>query len=161
MKRKDLTKKDISILLNFVEEFSWVSNKFNSYNLSEITSSLLNSTHEENNNDIREFLAGYLPKILMDREVFARNKDIYSFASSLDIYIKNPEKRSREELIGIIVCNVYEKDLSEINKAYKVVTGISKDPNLMAKIKKTKSIDESKDGVYDWNYVIKEIFNKE
>ena len=90
-----------------------------------------------------------------------KNKDIDDFAKSLGVTILRPEKRSREEMIGIIVCDIHEKTSIELEKAYNVVNTMSNDPVILNKIKERKVRSTFNNEAYDWNNVIKEIFNKE
>lgn len=164
---KKNTQKDIKQLLNFLEEFSFISKKFSRSNFIEILEYIYDKGMDapERNlqpkkDDIKGFLVGYLPRILLDKELFVKNKDIDDFARSLGIEINRPEKRSREEMIGIIVCDVHEKNLSELEKAYNVINSMSSNPVILNKIKESKILSSAQNEAYNWNNVIKDIFNK-
>lgn len=162
---KRLSAKDIKQLMIFLEEFSWISKKFSRSNFLEIIESIPSGNSFESSmssqDEMKGFLAGYLPKVLLDKELFLKNKDIDDFAKSLGITINRPEKRSREEMIGIIVCEVHENQSIEINSAYNIVNSMSNDPVVLSKIKERKVRSASNNEAYDWNDVIKEMFNKE
>lgn len=83
-------------------------------------------TINENYVDEREELVGVLPLVLIDKEKFPSNSDIIKLAEkSLNIYGLSKRKRSRNELIGIIVTEVAKKKDSELDlflKAWKKFT---------------------------------------
>jgi len=164
MNKKNSTK-DIRQLVSFLEEFSWISKKFSRYNLLDIAASVLDEKPHENSissqEEMKGFLAGYLPKVLLDKDLFLKNKDIDDFAKSLGVAINRPEKRSREEMIGIIVCEFHENESIEIKNAYNIISSMSNDPSVLNKIKERKVRSTFNNEAYNWNDVIKEIFNKE
>ncbi|HDO7049127.1 TPA: hypothetical protein U5G33_005289 [Klebsiella pneumoniae] len=165
MMNKKLSYKDVKQLISFLEEFSWISKKFSKHNfidvIEDIASDSLTERSVSSKDEMKGFLAGYLPKILLDKDLFLKNKDIDDFAKSLGVTILRPEKRSREEMIGIIVCDIHEKTSIELEKAYNVVNTMSNDPVILNKIKERKVRSTFNNEAYDWNNVIKEIFNKE
>lgn len=71
-------------------------------------------------NDAKTQIIGGLPKVLLSEKYFPYNLDIDSFARiHLGIKIPHPNKKSRPELIGIVVTKVAEmkpKELSNFNK---------------------------------------------
>jgi len=162
---KKISAKDIKQLIIFLEEFSWISKKFSKSNFLEVIDLIPENLSVETNisskDEMKGFLAGYLPKVLCDKDLFLRNKDIDDFARSLGITINRPEKRSREELIGIIVCEIHENPSIEINDAYKIVSSMSNDPIMLSRIKERRVRSVFNNEAYDWNNVIKEMFNKE
>lgn len=165
MMNKKLSYKDIKQLISFLEEFSWISKKFSRFNFIDIVEGITNDSLTDrpvsSKDEMKGFLAGYLPKILLDKDLFLKNKDIDDFAKSLGVTISRPEKRSREEMIGIIVCDIHEKNSIELEIAYNIVNSMSNDPLILSKIKERKVRSTSNNEAYDWNNVIKEIFNKE
>jgi len=78
-----LTSKEIKSLMNFIEEFTWISNKYKDIDVKKLYS-FLNDSSKNNNLDIdskyyikpnkklgdKSFLIGCLPSLLMDRELF-------------------------------------------------------------------------------------------
>lgn len=165
---KKITQKEIKQLINFLEEFSFISKKFSRINYSDLLNSVYNDNLEvseryiqNNKDDIKGYLVGYLPRILLDKDLFQKNKDIDDFARTLGIEISRPEKRSREEMIGIIVCDVHDKNLSDLEKAYNVINSMSNNPLVLSNIKEKKILSSAQNKAYDWNQVIKDIFNKD
>jgi hypothetical protein len=73
------------------------------------------------------FLVGALPTIFSDERLFASNEDITDFASeALNLSISRWEKRSRYELIGLIVCETTKLDderLSKLVSALSILIG--------------------------------------
>lgn len=165
---KKVTQKELKQLVNFLEEFSWISKKFSRSNFIDVIEQAYDKGRDLNEininpkkDDMKGFLVGYLPRILLDKELFLKNKDIDDFARTLGIEISRPEKRSREEMIGIIVCDVHDKSISELEKAYSVIDSMSSNPLILNKIKEKKTLSNSQNEAYDWNDVIKDIFNKD
>ncbi|MBN3255325.1 hypothetical protein H5A33_11890 [Pectobacterium brasiliense] len=168
MTDKKVTQKELKQLVNFLEEFSWISKKFSRSNFIDVVEQAYDKIRDLNEininpkkDDMKGFLVGYLPRILLDKELFLKNKDIDDFARTLGIEISRPEKRSREEMIGIIVCDVHDKSISELEKAYDVIDSMSSNPLILNKIKEKKTLSNSQNEAYDWNDVIKDIFNKD
>ncbi|WP_371069608.1 hypothetical protein [Sediminibacillus sp. JSM 1682029] len=108
--------------------------------------------NNENFMDEREELIGVLPLFLIDKEKFPSNNDIIKLAeNSLNIFGLSKRKRSRNELIGIIVTEVAKKKDSELDlflKAWKKFT--QSDSNNIEKNKiKFKNIDEKSENFVD------------
>ncbi|EGQ2048987.1 hypothetical protein I2524_004418 [Escherichia coli] len=168
MTDKKNNSKEIKQLLNFLEEFSFIPKKLSRINFIELLQDSYTDNLEVNErnskskkNDIKGFLVGYLPRILLDKDLFQKNKDIDDFARMLGIEISRPEKRSREEMIGIIVCDVHEKNSSDLGKAYNIINSMSNNPLVLSRIKERKNLSSAQNEIYDWNEVIKDIFNKD
>ena len=76
--------------------------------------------------DKKTELIGTLPSILIDRNKFPTNESIVKLVEkSLNLKIPSWKKKSRNELIGVIIAKIAEKDVSELNlfiKAWKEFT---------------------------------------
>lgn len=101
--------------------------------------SILNSDSEE--------LIGILPKILLDEKNFSSTKEILAFAEScLNIEIKKYwYKRSKSEVVGIIISEVNAKSPEQFNKFLNAWNRFSKMTN---NIKNNK--EDKKDFMETW-----------
>lgn len=172
------TSKDLKTLINFIEEFSWVANKYkeiDSKKLIDFISYAENIKNEDflynsynysnsrlRNNKVfkeKKFLIGSLPALLMDRELFFKNKDLSDFAEVIGIEVKFPEKRSRDEIIGTIICSIQdEKSANKISDIGDFIYRLTSDDMVISKIKIEKRIMNDN---YDWNRIIRNLYNKE
>ncbi|CAH2717111.1 hypothetical protein BACCIP111895_04300 [Neobacillus rhizosphaerae] len=76
----------------------------------------------------REQLIGLLPLVLIDKTKFPSNSDIIKLAEfSLNINGLSKKKRSRNELIGIIVSEVAEKESKDLDLFLKLWRKFMKD----------------------------------
>jgi len=108
---------DSRTLTKFVEELSWLMSSYEDLDfraLGELASDLRRTDraaltlHERVSSKrmpAANFLVGVLPKLFTDVKLFPTNEDIVEFAQSiLTINLTRWEKKSRYELIGLIVC---------------------------------------------------------
>lgn len=149
-----ITAKELKNLVNLIEEFTWISDK-----ISKIDTEKLKSISDvsEQEVDNKGYLIGNLPNLLLDRDLFGVNKDIYDFAVLLGIKMNPKSNRSRNEMIGTIVCELQEGNSVDINRVYKIIDSLLGNDLLLNKIKNEKKISG---GEYDWNVVIKQLHNK-
>jgi hypothetical protein len=74
--------------------------------------------------DAKKLLIGELPTVLLSTEFFPSNKHLIEFANkSLNLPISLSRKRSRREIIGIIITEVEKLDLRKI-EAFRKTLGI-------------------------------------
>lgn len=156
----------IKYAIDFIEELSWFLESKSKINLREIPELLRNnvdtllatpSLNEKNSISSNiHYLIGVLPKILQDTTIFPKNDDISSFAEEvLNIIVSRKDKRSRYELIGLIVCecsNLNESSLEDL------VAAVSKKSNSDMFI---SEIAKEKDTVgFSWNETIRKMANR-
>jgi hypothetical protein len=162
MEKIDQTKrKKITQAINLVEELSWLLDSKKSIDLKEIPSLLRNLLDNNSNvsgtdkfsspNPNKNYLIGVLPNLFQDNDLFKTNIDLADFAETiLKIPVNRAEKRSRYELIGLIVCevtNLNESDLTNLVDALSKITGSNE---------KLKQIKEAKKKAnFSWNDAIK------
>ena len=134
---KEINYKNISKSLNQFRKFS------------------VHGSHEKIENDIYNTyeLIGTLPSLLKDTDIFPSNVQLVQFAQEvLGLEIPRWEKRSRNELIGLIICEVEEANRERLD----VLTEWSKNIlNNKAKIKKMQSNRSN----FSWNETIRELLN--
>jgi len=140
---------------NFIEEFSWFLKSKKNINLEETVNILREITvekHKENNSrntNVNE-LVGVLPFLFQDKELFKYNKDIIEFAENLfKIKITRQNKRTRYELIGLIVTEVTTLNKENLNKLIRALSLITNDISVLKEIKNAK-----KDINFNWNQAI-------
>lgn len=165
MKNMDNTnRKKLQQAINFIEELSWLVNSKNVPDLKEIPE-LIRSAISDNapaiarkyssKNQNKNSLVGVLPNLFLDLELFKTNGDIAEFSESvLKIEIPRFEKRSRFEIIGLIVCEIprlEDKELAVLVNAIEELTGDSD------KLKKVKA--EKQKANFSWNQTIQLLNN--
>lgn len=97
---------------------------------------ILDASHSE--------LLGMLPMILLDNTKFPSPKDVLNFAEKcLDIEVKAYWiKRSKAELVGIIISEVYKQNPKQFNQFLKTWDAFTKHANNVEKKTNNSSNDE-------------------
>jgi hypothetical protein len=111
----------------------------NSGIVSTISDSLLEKSSSDED---KRLLIGMLPYVLLDKKYFPTN----NLLVILGIYLKFSEKRSREEIIGMIIAEVIKKHSQEIKIFRKALEKI------IGKKKKYKTTDF----FWEWDKIIRE-----
>lgn len=110
----------------------------------------------EKKNPNKNFLIGVLPNLLQNKDLFPLNEDIYEFAfDALHIKISRYEKRSRYELIGLLVCATNELDESELSYLVTALEKIVDDNDEINKV-----ISSKKSSSFSWNEAIQNWYKK-
>lgn len=96
--------------INFIEEFCWLLDSNKELNFKDMSKFLkmwrTSLLHLPYKNDAYE-LIGVLPSLLKDNDIFQNNSQLVQFAQEvLAMNIPRWEKRSRNEIIGLIICEV-------------------------------------------------------
>lgn len=161
-----ISKKELNELVNLMEEFSWVITKYKNVDFRNVQSNLLNIINEQDfyNSNLTSFkrykdkdsnknyLIGVLPKFFQDKELFEKNLDLAEFAECLGIYLNNPEKKSRYEIIGTMLCSISEMDELSLDKFVRAIEVLLSHDDLRQDIKAMRNVHKSS---YSWNQVIK------
>jgi hypothetical protein len=154
----------VKYAIDFIEELSWLLDSKKKLKLSEIPEILRNKLlapdanvggaekYVSPNPNIH-YLIGVLPRLFQDVKLFSRNEEIAEFAKDvLGIEISRVEKRSKYELIGLIVCScndLDDKKLYSLVDALSAITDSSEKINMMAK-------EKSQTG-FSWNETIRKL----
>ncbi|MCM3623983.1 hypothetical protein M4D70_17285 [Brevibacillus borstelensis] len=156
-------KAEIKKAIDFFEELIWLFDSKKIPKLKEIPMSLrtlletsdseiVSGKYKSSNPNIH-FLIGVLPRLFKDEGLFPNNNSIAHFAEEiLHINVTRADKRSRYELIGLIVCetdNLSDGQLIDLVNALSKITG--NDDNLK-KLKENKYGDN-----FSWNEAIKKL----
>lgn len=156
-------RKKVAQAINFIEELSWLIDNKKGADLKELPSllrGLLDSgnglpidSKYESTNPNKNYLIGILPNLFQDEELFKTNIDLSDFAETvLKVPINRAEKRSKYELIGLIVCEV--TNLNDPNLTI-LVNALSK---LTGNKEQLKQIKEArKRANFSWNQAIQEL----
>lgn len=132
------TKEIIYIVLDFLESFARTSRDnrnliyVNEKTLKDVKKELFYLLEQTEKNishktlDKKIELIGILPSILINKNKFPTNESIVKLAEkSLNLKIPNWKKKSRNEIIGIVIAKIAEKDVAELDlfiKAWKKFT---------------------------------------
>lgn len=148
-------------VLGFIEDLCWLLDSKRNMNFADVAKMVDDVKKEEQNHKkenidrLSEDIIGILPRLLVDTTLFGSNKMLNQFADEiLGIEIKNWEKRSRNEMIGVIICEIQESD----NKKRGVSLYLLE--NILAKkeeISKFQKKNETEKNPFRWNDVIHNI----
>lgn len=167
MSRKPVSKnektRDPRTIQRFLEELSWVLNTYSNLDFKSIANpqpstpisikGKVGFQQYISKNPNVHFLVGALPTIFSDEKLFASNQDIADFASeALSLPISRWEKRSRYELIGLIVCETTKLDDVRLSR---LVDALS---NLIGDDAKVRNLSElRRAGGMSWNDLIQRL----
>lgn len=158
----DINKKDLLQIANFIEELSWLIKSKKNISLENMSNTIRNiyfdkapiiNLNKDSSFEVKR-LVGILPFLFQDKDLFSTNKDIIEFAENLfGIYISRHDKRSRYELIGLIVTEIAKlKDNNNIIKVIDTLSELTNDNEKLSVIKKEKkNID------FSWNETINKL----
>jgi len=106
-----------------------------------------------NRQNIRS-LVGVLPEFFQNTKLFRTNSDIEQFArEALNVTINNFEKKSRTEIIGVIVCSVPNFEDSTFEVLGKCLSNIIDDEKKCNQVAKEKETTN-----FSWNDTISKLF---
>lgn len=156
----------IKYAIDFIEELSWLVDSKKNLKLSEIPTLLrakLDSQERASGSTDKyvspnpniHYLIGTLPRLFQDTKLFSSNEEIADFAKEvLKINITRVEKRSKYELIGLIVCEtdmLDDKKLDNLVKSLGIITGSREKIKTLANEKSTIG--------FSWNETIRKLTN--
>lgn len=161
-KKKNSLEYERQQFFNFFEEMCWLldSNKeINFKNASKYLKDCRNVLMHGISNDDRSTdeynLIGVLPSLLKDREIFQSNSQLVQFASEvLALDISRWEKKSRNEIIGLIVCEVEDVNKERLDTLIKWTHNILNNKN---EVKNLQSKAKSTGDMFSWNETIQKL----
>lgn len=139
----------------FIEELSWLLQSYSNLDFRVLEQDVTfgaktgdSSTAPKNQNI--HYLVGTLPIIFNNPKYFPNNEDIVEFANmALRLNIARWEKRSRYELIGLIVCETARIDDQGLGKLVEALTRVTaEEPGTEA------IIASRKENSMNWNDLI-------
>lgn len=146
--------------INFFEELCWLLDSNKNINFGNVSKSLqfirdgmAHGVILENDNITS--LIGVLPTLLKDYEIFPYNVQLVQFAKEiLGIEIPGWGKKSRNEIIGHIICNVEDANKERMDVL------LEWSNNIMNNKKRVKEMQERarKEGnIFSWNETIQKL----
>lgn len=154
--------RDLRSLKNFLEELSWLLSSHSKLDfrsalqaLDQFTTPGTGLGRYVSKNPNIHFLVGALPGIFSDQKYFPTNEDIVEFAvEALHLQISRWEKRSRYELIGLIVCETSNLDDEAVSRLADVLS------KFVADDQKAKALFKSRaENKMSWNEIIQQLSN--
>lgn len=165
-KRKTSSELEFQQFINFFEELSWLldANKtLNFKNASKLLQQYRN-LYMHNSSGIDRGsnaynLIGVLPSLLRDNEIFQNNSQLVQFAEEvLGLSIPRWEKRSRNEIIGLIICEVEAVNKERLDTLALWADNILQNKN-QVKAMQTKA--EASGNLFSWNETIQKLVEAE
>lgn len=158
--RRTARKSDPRTMARFIEELSWLLNSYDELDfkaLGEMGSTFAEfsrhsnvMSHSSRSSRTAQVLVGVLPSFFLDIELFPTNEDIIEFSQvALGIAIPRWQKKSKNELIGHIVCHT---DQASPERLTRVMAALDEALNEKGSARK-KLASERKSG-RSWNEVI-------
>jgi len=145
---------DVDKFINFIEELCWlleINKNLDFKRNADILHLLRNDMIPQSNNNLVYNLIGVLPTLLKDETIFTSNISLIKFAEEiLSLNIPRWEKRSRNELIGLIICNVEEANKDSLEKLAQLTQ------KLLANKEKLKAVIKH-ENLFSWNDAIQKI----
>lgn len=156
--------RDHEKIRHFLEELSWLLSTYQNLDFRALPD-LVRVTEHESRPDVSgisgyisknpniHFLVGALPQLFDDTSIFSTNEDIASFAQEiLGLRVPRWKKKSKYEIIGHVLCNVYKLNDRRLSM---LVTALTK---LVSGDTKAKQIVRAKkDQKSNWNEIIRRL----
>lgn len=168
MRVNNMSNREIQELLNFMDEFAWLSSKYKASDIKNFRNILLENIDERNmrahstrkfddysdKSTSKNYLIGVLPKFFQDKDLFEKNSDLAEFAECIGVYLPRYDKKSRYEMIGTIICTISEMNEMHLNQFVNAINKLVSDEMLMIDLKNYKY---SKGSAYSWNEIIRQL----
>lgn len=160
-------KNEISKSIDLIEEIVWLLDSKN-IKLKDVPSNLRELLYDDSSSNLQgtenyispnpniHFLIGVLPRLFKDEDLFPSNLSIIQFAEDfLNIKLSKNGKRSRYELIGLIVCDTDTLSDNKLNNLVKALSKLVSDEDQFSSIKK-----ENTKNNFSWNETIQKLTEK-
>lgn len=159
-KKKNTTEIEQQQIINFFEELCWLldSNKninFNnaSKNLKTIRNNIMHGITFETSTITS--LIGVLPSLLKDLEIFPSLAQLAQFAKEiLGIEISRWDKRSRNEIIGLIICEVEDSNKERMDILLEWSNNIL---NNKKRVQEMQEKAKNEGNIFSWNETIQKL----
>lgn len=160
--------RDARVAKRFVEELSWLLNSYSHLDFKTLPHLAIDANSRPTNkqslqskrlsqytskNPNIHFLIGVLPEVFSDEKIFLSNEQLVDFATTaLDLRISRWEKRSRYELIGLIVCETAKLDDDRLTLLVRALTKLLiNDPNARQLLQRRSN------NRMNWNEIIQKL----
>lgn len=161
-KRGDL---NLDKFLNFIEELSWLLDNYKSLKLEDSVVQIKDIL-EMGNLDIYKYnnlleykekqvrsLVGIFPELFQNRSLFPTNQSIIEFANEVLMMNINPSKnRSKNEIIGEIVCSTFSLSGYEMDRVVNALNRMIDNDSVVKKVNEMKNHN-----YFSWNEVIQRL----
>ena len=157
MKQDNKKRLEFNRSLSFIEDLCWLLDSQKNISYTEILKILneIKSNKKQLVPPSTDELIGILPQLLTDKTLFTTNKSLAQFSDEiLGIEILNWHKRSRYEMIGVIICKVQESPQIASGISTYVLTNILQNKE---KIRKYQKEIERENVQFLWNDAIHKI----
>lgn len=104
-------------------------------------------------------MIGVLLSLLKDNEIFQNNSQLVQFAQEvLEINIPRWEKKSRNEIIGLIICEVEDVNKERLNILTQWAANILSNKS---QVKDMQSKAKTLGNIFSWNETIQKLVGEE
>jgi hypothetical protein len=161
--KRPARRSDPKVLSRFVEELAWFLSSYDDVDFKaladfateqrEIRNRSVHLASRVSKSDTTVMLVGILPSLFMDVALFPSNEDLVDFARyALGIDTPRWSKKSKNELIGHIVCHANLAPTSKVNRLLTALEGLVDEHGSVRK----KVKDQRRLGL-SWNEVIQNL----
>lgn len=161
--RKNTKRSDPKVIARFVEELSWLLSSYDDLDFSAIGKEFSQnqmirnrSAHLVSRADRPQttiMLVGVLPSLFIDSKLFPTNEDVVEFArAAMGIDIPRWSKKSKDELIGHIVCHANTAPVEMLDELVVALERI-----LDEKSSARKLVENQRRSGLSWNAVIQQL----
>ncbi len=153
-------------IFNFFEDLCWIFDANKDINfknaskyLKEYRNNIAQSGINSDKTSDEHNLIGILPSLLKDQEIFQSNSQLVQFAGEvLALDIPRWEKKSRNEIIGLIVCEVEEANKERLNTLIRWSRNILKNKNV---VRDMQNKAKNSGNMFSWNETIQKLVGTE
>lgn len=165
-KRKNNSDYETQQIINFFEELSWLLDSNKDINFKNVTKflKLCRNSHVHGINSNGGMgdayaLIGVLPSLLKDSDIFQNNSQLAQFAEEvLEISIPRWEKKSRNEIIGLIICEVEIVNKERLDILTQWADNILKNKG---RVKDMQSKAKTSGNLFSWNETIQKLVGED
>ena len=162
-KKRRIIDGDFQRSINFFEELCWLLDSNKDINFKDAsktfkTMAKFNDTwrmRDQQGEQVSYSLIGVLPSLLKDKELFPNNAKLAQFSEEvLSLSILRWDKRSRNEIIGLIICEVEDTNKQRIDQLSQWVGNIL---NHKVQVKDMQGNAEKTGNLFSWNEAIQRL----
>lgn len=161
-KKRRIIDGDFQRSINFFEELCWLLDSNKDINFKDASKTLkqwrnlmIHGECETNKVEKSYSLIGVLPSLLKDKELFSNNAKLAQFSEEvLSLSILRWDKRSRNEIIGLIICEVEDTNKQRIDQLSQWVGNIL---NHKVQVKDMQENAEKTGNLFSWNEAIQRL----
>lgn len=141
----------------FLEDLCWLLDSNKNIDYSKLAKQLnvfLASETKDADLNVTQ-LIGVLPSLLTDTKIFKTNRELVEFSEEvIDVDITNWTKKSRNEIIGIIICGVEQSPKLANGILENILPQILNNKDEIINIKRNKIVHNNN---FSWNEAIQKI----